>query len=194
MTDDAQTPLIQDPDTWSVVQETYPTIALKAQRVIEVCRDLGLSVAVAESLTGGNLQAALSSVSGASECFRGGVTAYNIDQKVNILAVDRKVAAACNCVSKDVAAQMTWGAHSLFNADVVVATTGYAEPYSGDGDIAEPFAHIVVFYPRDSMASGHTKAHVKAEKLMGSRVEVQRRVTDTALVMLILALEESCRN
>lgn len=97
------------------------------------------TLAVAESVTCGHLQAAIGAISGASEFFLGGVTAYTLDQKVRHLGVDRAAAAAVNCVSDAVVRQMAAGACALFGSDVGVATTGYAEPSSVAG-VDNPYA------------------------------------------------------
>lgn len=97
------------------------------------------TLAVAESLTCGHLQASIGAISGASEFFLGGITAYTLDEKVRHLGVDRAAAAAVNCVSDAVARQMARGACALFGSDVGLATTGYAEPSPGAG-VASPFA------------------------------------------------------
>ena len=101
-----------------------------------MCEDLkriltgrNLTICCAESLTTGNLQAALGSVSGSSAYFVGGVTAYNIDQKASLLGVNPGIAEPCNCVSQDVANQMARGVLKLFGADIALATTGYAEAW-----------------------------------------------------------------
>ena len=98
-----------------------------------------LTLAVAESLTAGHVQARVAAISGASEFFLGGITAYSLDQKVKHLGVDRAAAKRVKCVSAGVAEQMALGVCILFGADVGVATTGYAEPSPADG-IVEPFA------------------------------------------------------
>lgn len=87
-----------------------------------------LTLAVAESLTGGRVQALVTAESGASAYFLGGLTAYALEQKVRHLGVSRAEAVAVDCVSAAVAWQMARGACALFGADVAVATTGYAEP------------------------------------------------------------------
>lgn len=101
------------------------------------------TVAVAESMTGGRVQAAITAVSGASGFFIGGLTAYTLDQKVRHLGVKRAPAAKVNAVSADVAAQMARGAARLFAADLAVATTGYAEP-SPEHGVDEPFAYWAI--------------------------------------------------
>ena len=75
-----------------------------------MARDPGLKLAVAESLTCGRLQARIGTISGASEFFLGGVTAYALEQKVTLLGVDRAESRGrSNCVSARVAEQMARG-------------------------------------------------------------------------------------
>src|SRR6201995_3308066 len=85
------------------------------------------TVAAAESLTSGPLQALLGSISGSSEYYLGGVTAYTLEQKVKLLGVDRATAQAVDSVSREVTQQMALGALNLFGSDWAIATTGYAE-------------------------------------------------------------------
>jgi nicotinamide-nucleotide amidase len=101
------------------------------------------TLAVAESLTGGRLQALVTGVSGASAYFLGGLTAYTIPQKTRLLGVDAAHAAEVDAVSGRVAAEMACGACRLFGADFGVATTGYAEPAPGRG-VAHPGAWVAV--------------------------------------------------
>ena len=98
-----------------------------------------LTLAVAESMTCGRVQANVGAISGASDFFLGGVTAYTLEEKVRHLGVDREAAAPVNCVSAAVAEQMARGACALFGADVGIGTTGYAEP-SAQWGAAAPFA------------------------------------------------------
>jgi nicotinamide-nucleotide amidase len=87
------------------------------------------TLAVAESITCGHLQARIGAISGASEFFLGGITAYTLDEKVRHLGVKRAAATAVNSVSAAVAEQMARGACVLFGSDFALATTGYAEPF-----------------------------------------------------------------
>lgn len=86
------------------------------------------TLSVAESVTCGQVQARVGAISGASQFFLGGITAYALDQKVRHLGVDRAAARAVNSVSPSVAAQMAEGACRLFGSDLAVGLTGYAEP------------------------------------------------------------------
>ena len=92
-----------------------------------------LSLAVAESMTGGWLQSLVTGESGASAYFLGGITAYTGAQKARHLGVDAKEAAAVDGVSAAVARAMARGACALFGADIGMATTGYAEPQPARG-------------------------------------------------------------
>ena len=116
-----------------------------AQELQGLLLDQGLTISVAESLTAGNLQAAITSVSGASAYFVGGICTYDIDQKVKFLFVNREHAASCNCVSEQVVAEMAQGCKSLFMTDITIATTGYAEPCPDEG-WDDPGAYICVHF------------------------------------------------
>lgn len=98
-----------------------------------------LTLAVAESMTCGRVQARIGAISGASQFFVGGITAYTLEQKVRHLGVDEPTARALNCVSQDVAEQMAIGACALFSAQLGLATTGYAEP-DPEHRVPHPFA------------------------------------------------------
>lgn len=98
-----------------------------------------LTLAVAESLTCGRLQARIGAISGASEFFLGGITAYTAEQKARHLGVDPAEARAVNSVSDRIAEHMARGACTLFGSDVGAATTGYAEP-SPEFGVESPFA------------------------------------------------------
>ena len=125
-----------------------------AQALKPLClREPLLTLAVAESMTGGRLQAAITAISGASGFFLGGMTAYTLDQKVRHLGVKRAAARKVNAVSAEVAAQMARGAARLFCADVAVATTGYAEPAPERG-VEDPFAWWAIVH-RTSPRSWH---------------------------------------
>ncbi len=146
-----------------------------------------LTLAAAESLTAGHVQARIAAVSGSSEYFLGGVTAYSLDQKVRLLGVDRAAARKVNCVSAAVAEQMAVGALKLFGADVAVATTGYAEPSPADG-VAAPQAWWAVAWKQ-----GRAKPRVRhgfIECHGAKRTEVQAIVAEAVLTELVAWLRE----
>lgn len=85
-------------------------------------------LSVAESVTAGFLQAAIASAELALQFFEGGITTYNINQKVCHLMIDKKKAQECNCVSEQTANEMALGVCELFGTDWGIAITGYATP------------------------------------------------------------------
>ena len=137
-----------------------------------------LTLAVAESLTCGRLQARIGAISGASEFFLGGVTAYSLEQKVRHLGVDRAGAEAVNCVSAAVAEQMARGACALFGSDIGVATTGYAEP-SEKWNVDEPFGWWALARRLPSGSFDTLRGRVDCAGM--SRVDAQDRVATAAL-------------
>lgn len=145
----------------------------------------GRTLAVAESLTGGRLQALITGVSGASGYFLGGVTAYTIPQKARLLGVDAAHAAEVDAFSARVAAEMACGACRLFGADFGVATTGYAEPAPGRG-IPHPGAWVAVAAggPAGPTVLGQRRVEFPGR----GRQEVQQAVAEAALDLLLECL------
>ncbi|MEO0468151.1 MAG: CinA family nicotinamide mononucleotide deamidase-related protein [Bacteroidota bacterium] len=93
----------------------------------ESLRKSGLSLAIAESLTGGSMAAKVVSVSGASAYFKGSVTAYDVQVKIDVLGVNLETIEQDSVVSEAVACQMAEGVRKLLGADIGLATTGIAE-------------------------------------------------------------------
>jgi nicotinamide-nucleotide amidase len=139
------------------------------------------SLAVAESLTAGHVQARIAAVSGASKYFRGGVTAYTLDSKVKLLGVDRAHARRADCVSERVAVEMALGAAEIFAADLAVATTGYAEPNKARG-VRHPLAWWAICH---RMRGGATIMAGQVELPGAKRVEAQQRVAEEVLRQLV---------
>jgi PncC family amidohydrolase len=102
----------------------FPESATLGRRLVAS----GLTVAVAESCTGGLLGAALTAVPGASAYVRGGVIAYADSVKIDLLAVDPERLARFGAVSVEVAAAMARGVAQLLGADLGIAITGVAGP------------------------------------------------------------------
>ena len=158
-------------------------------------RDLGklllqappLTLAVAESITAGHVQARVAAVSGASKYFLGGITTYSLAQKVKHLGIDRRGAKRVNSVSANVAEEMARGACGLFDSDLALATTGYAEP-SPENGVADPFAWWAI--ARRGGRGKFTLIHGRIECPGCSRVEVQTIIADAALAELVTWLQE----
>lgn len=97
-----------------------------AARVLEAACAADLSLATAESCTGGLLASLLTDVEGASHAFERGFVVYSEDAKCELLGVQREQVERCGAVSKDVALAMARGAITRSKADIALAITGFA--------------------------------------------------------------------
>lgn len=152
-----------------------------------ILRAPALTLAAAESVTCGRVQARVGEVSGASKFFLGGITAYTLDEKVKHLGVNRAAAKKMNCVSAAVAEQMARGVCELFGSDLGVATTGYAEP-NAKLKIAEPFAWWAIAHRRRGRFVAVTSGRVECPG--ATRTDAQAFVADAALAEMVAYLRE----
>ena len=91
----------------------------------------GLTLAAAESCTGGLVSDRITNVSGSSEYFPGGVVAYSYEAKVNVLGVLWDTLNAHGAVSEETVLEMARGARKLFDADIGISVSGIAGPMGG---------------------------------------------------------------
>lgn len=103
-----------------------------------------LTIAVAESLTCGLVQSKIGEISGASGFLEGGITTYNLEQKVKFLCVDEFHAKSVNCVSQQVATEMATNVSRIFGSNIGIGTTGYAEPYP-EAEVKIPFGFYAIY-------------------------------------------------
>ena len=155
-----------------------------AERLIARLKELGWTVGVAESLTGGLVAASLVSVPGASAVVRGGVVAYATDIKQSLLGVDATLLAAHGPVHPRVARQMAEGVRRALGttsgaADVGIATTGIAGPLSPDGQPVGT-VHLAVSTPLGS--------RVESLVLSGDRDEIRAEAAALAVRLAFDAL------
>jgi nicotinamide-nucleotide amidase len=148
--------------------------------VLDLCRARGLTIAVAESCTGGMLGERLTSVPGSSDVFLGGVIAYHNDIKRDALGVRQADLDAFGAVSEPVALQMAAGVRERMGADIGISVTGVAGP--GGGTAEKPVGLVWI------------AAHVsdgKARRLHagGDRAEIRQRAVQAALEMLRRTLQ-----
>ena len=146
-----------------------------------------LTLAVAESLTCGRVQARVGEVSGASNFFLGGITAYTLDQKVTHLGVNRAAARRVNSVSARVAEEMAQGVCRMFGSDLGVATTGYAEPAAAEG-VGEPFAWWALTHRRRGRFITTRSGRIECPG--ATRIDTQIMVADAVFGELIACLRE----
>jgi nicotinamide-nucleotide amidase len=154
-----------------------------AEIVLEACRAQGLSLAAAESCTGGLVAARLTSVPGSSEMFRGGVVAYDDVVKKEQLGVPEEILAAHGAVSAETAEAMAVGARRAFGTDVAVSVTGIAGP--GGGTPEKPVG-LVFLHAQSPDGDKRLEIHFP-----GDREAVRRRATAAALHLVRRLLAQS---
>lgn len=158
----------------------------QAADAVAELRRRGWTVAVAESLTGGLLGAALTAVPGSSAVFRGGVTAYATSLKHDLLGVPADLLATAGPVAARTARMMANGVRDRLGADVGMATTGVAGPGPADGHPAGE-VYVACAWPAGTA--------VDALLLSGGREQVRLGSVRCALDLLqrVVALQQEAR-
>ena len=137
----------------------------------------GKRLATAESLTGGGIGQTITSVSGASAVFAGGVISYTNEVKHKVLGVPVETLNTLGPVSAPVAQAMAQGARNVIGADVAVAVTGLAGP---DGDeFGHPVGTVFIGYADEGTALAR-EYHFK-----GDRAEVREQTICEALKLIL---------
>lgn len=137
----------------------------------------GKHLATAESLTGGGIGQAITSVSGASAVFAGGIISYTNEVKNRVLGVPMETLNTCGAVSAPVAKAMAEGARRIIGADVAVAVTGLAGP---DGDeFGNPVGTVFIGY------ADETTAFAREHHFSGDRAEVREQTIEAALALIL---------
>lgn len=111
-------------------------LAWDGDRIEEILKgiltEIGLTIAVAESCTGGEVSKLITSVSGSSAYYLGGIVAYDFHKKIDILKVKSETIEKHTVVSVEVAQEMAKGCRDLFLSDISISTTGVAGPNSDE--------------------------------------------------------------
>lgn len=112
----------------------------------EILSAKSLTISTAESCTGGELSRLITSASGSSQYFSGGIIPYDFHQKIKILGVSEKTIEEKTVVSAEVAQEMSLGCQKLFNTDIALSTTGVAGPNTDEfnNEVGEVFYSIRV--------------------------------------------------
>ena len=119
-----------------------PELDERAERMMRQLCDKGLSVATAESCTGGMLAALLTDIEGAGHGFERGFVTYTKRSKTELLGIDSEILEQNEAVSETVARAMAEGALARSGADIALGVTGFAGP-AGDG-CEEGLVHIAL--------------------------------------------------
>ncbi|KAA0128623.1 CinA family nicotinamide mononucleotide deamidase-related protein [Chryseobacterium sp. SN22] len=105
----------------------------KIEKILaEILTERKLTISTAESCTGGELAKMITSVSGSSNYFLGGIVPYATEKKIDILKVNRETVEEFTVVSEQVAAEMAAGCQKLFGTDISLSSTGVAGPGKGE--------------------------------------------------------------
>ncbi len=144
-----------------------------ADRVVDLLREQGLTLATAESITAGLLASTIAEVPGCSAVLRGGVVAYATDVKRSVLGIEERLLE--HVVSESVAVGMAIGANRVLGSDIGVGTTGVAGAEWLDG---QPPGSVWIAV--HDARSGRTRTRLL--RLEGGREEIRRGAVDACLV------------
>jgi len=139
-----------------------------------------LSLAVAESCTGGLVSSLITDVPGSSKYFFGGVTAYSNELKTSLLKVPHRMIKKHGAVSEEVAEAMAHGIKKETGADITAAITGIAGPDGGTEEKPVGLAHIVVLGPMVKRA--------RKVLFQGTREEIKQQFAEAALEQVLKSI------
>lgn len=123
----------------------------------------GETIAIAESVTSGFLQFSFSQMKGASQFYKGGMTAYTLEDKVNLLHVNQQEALNYNSVSASIAETMALSVSKLYNSDWSIAVTGYASPVEESN--GKLFCHFAICYKGEKILSEKLDLHSRTKSV-----------------------------
>ena len=141
-----------------------------------------LTVAAAESCTGGLVASRLTDVAGSSGYVKGGIVSYTDEVKANTLGVPREILAEYGAVSEPTARAMAEGARKVLGADVAISTTGLAGP--GGGTEKTPVGTVFI------AVSGASGTVAEKHNFTGTRGQVKFRASQAALALLRKYIKE----
>ena len=157
-------------------------MASAAERLVSLLTARQMTCATAESCTGGGIGAAITSISGASAVYKGGIISYANEAKENLLGVKSEILAQHGAVSPETAAQMAQGARQRLKVDLAVSVTGVAGPTGGTPE--KPVG--LVWFGIASARGTFTEKHIFA----GDRAAIRAATAEQAMELLIKELEK----
>lgn len=143
------------------------------------------TIATAESCTGGKIASVLSSVSGASNYFKGSIVSYATEAKIKVLKISETLINEHSVVSAEVAKQMALQAKTIFKTDYAIATTGNAGPTQGDSKAEVGTVFIAIATPKtvviEEFNFGQPREKVLARTLNKSLEMLQKEILKNVL-------------
>jgi PncC family amidohydrolase len=156
-----------------------------AREIVELADAKNISIGAAESCTGGMVAAALTSVPGSSEVFKGAIVSYANEVKVALLDVKSETLYKEGAVSEKVALEMAQGARKALYVDYAVSITGVAGPGGGSARKPVGTVWIAVTNNREERAMLH--------RFTGTREQIRVASTEAALQKLQLFIQDTVR-
>lgn len=146
----------------------------------ELLTEKNLTIACAESCTGGLLTSRLTDVAGSSAYVKGAVVSYTNEIKNAVLHVKEETLNNFGAVSKQTAEEMAANVRQILNADIGVSVTGFAGP--GGGTAENPVGTVYIG------VSGSNGCKVQKFKFIGTRTEIKEKAVAAALMMIQIYL------
>mgnify|MGYP000866504446 CR=1 FL=1 len=149
---------------------------MEQRELIEKLIAAGITVATAESCTGGLIAAAITDVAGASAVFGYGLVTYSNEAKQTILGVKKETLTIYGAVSEECAYEMAQGLKKVSGADCAVSVTGIAGP--GGGSVEKPVGLVYMGL------AWKDKIYVKKNLFQGSRDEIRQQTVKTVFAFI----------
>ena len=161
----------------------FPPLMLEqAREIVEICNRRGLTIATAESCTGGLIAAILTEVPGASQVFTHGFITYANPAKVAMIDVSEAMLASHGAVSEPIARSMAEGARRTAGTSFGIGVTGIAGPGGGSEQKPVGLVHVACANPQGK--TQHKECHFE-----GSRTCIRLKTVEAGLAMLLKQLE-----
>ena len=155
---------------------------MDASVIVDRLASMNMTVATAESCTGGLIASSIVDIAGASDCFNEGYITYSNEAKMRNLSVKESTLMQYGAVSTQTAKEMAMGVRKKAHADFGIASTGIAGP--GGGSPEKPVGLVYIACAYDD------KCQVRQLNLSGDRSQVRHQAADEALQLLSDCIDE----
>ena len=155
---------------------------MDASVIVDRLASMNMTVATAESCTGGLIASSIVDIAGASDCFNEGYITYSNEAKMRNLSVKESTLMQYGAVSTQTAKEMAMGVRKKAHADFGIASTGIAGP--GGGSPEKPVGLVYIACAYDD------KCQVRQLNLLGDRSQVRHQAADEALQLLSDCMDE----
>ena len=147
------------------------------KKVSEFLKQKNLTIATAESCTGGLIAHSLTNISGSSDYFKRGIVSYSNESKIELLDISEELLIKYGAVSIQVAQAMAEGVRIKSNVDIGISTTGIAGPTGGTNEKPVGLVYISISTSDETM--------VQKFQFLGDRLQNKERTCNAALQMLL---------